>query len=96
MAYRKLLDMEKLWQSADKRLKLRVLRSVVFPTAAYGCESFVYSKNIRNRIIAFENNCYRKILNVHWSEHRTNESVYPEHGVRSGQLLNLMKRQKLK
>ena len=77
-------------------MKLRVLRSVVFPTAAYGCCSIVYSKNVRNRIIAFENKGYRKILNVHWSEHRTNESVYQELGVRSGQLLNLMKRQKLK
>ena len=48
------------------------------------------------RIISFENKCYRKILNIHWSEHRTNESIYNELKIHSGELLNFVKKQKLK
>ena len=59
-------------------------------------ESWTLSRNICKRIISFENKCYRKILNIHWSEHRTNESIYNELKVHSGELSNFVKKQKLK
>ena len=34
-----------------------------------------------------ENKCYRRILNVHRSDHRTNESVYSELSVKPGVLV---------
>ena len=95
MASKQLMKLEKLWQAMDVEMKLWVLRAIVFPTAAYGCESWTLSKNICKRIISFENECYRKILNIHWSEHRTNESIYNELKVHSGELLNFVKKQKL-
>ena len=48
------------------------------------------------RINVFENKWYRKILNVHWSDHRTNESVYSELSVKPSVLLGFVKTQKLK
>ena len=37
MASKQLMKLEKLWQAMDVEMKLRVLRAIVFPTAAYGC-----------------------------------------------------------
>ena len=77
-------------------MKLRVLRAVVYPTASYGCESWTFSKKVCNKITAFESKCYRTILNVHWSEHRTNQSIQQELKVKPEELLRFMKKQKLK
>ena len=54
------------------------------------------SKNIIARINAFESKCYRKILSVSWTEHRTNISVARELGVKLGSLINTIKKMKLK
>ena len=91
-ASKKLVEMDKLWRSEDKEMKLRIIKSIVFPTAVYGRESWTISKKMAARINAFENKCYRKILNVHW----TNESVYSELSVKPGVLLGFVKTQKLK
>ena len=77
-------------------MKVRLLRTCIFPTATYGCETWTLSKNITQRILAFENKCYRKLLNISWTEHRTNESVYKELGVEAGFLLRFIKQQKLR
>ena len=49
-----------------------------------------------NRINAFEFKCYRTILGVHWSEHRTNISIAQELKVLPNSLLRQIKKQKLK
>ena len=45
---------------------------------------------------AFENKCYRKILNVHWSEHRTDQSIQQELKLKPEELLRFVKKQELK
>ena len=40
--------------------------------------------------------CYRAILGVHWTEHRTIDSVAKEIGVNPASLLRRIKKQKLK
>ena len=77
-------------------MKLRVLRAVVIPTASYSWESWTFSKKIGNRMNAFENKCYRKILNVHWSEHRTDQSIQQELKLKPEELLRFVKKQELK
>ena len=96
MATRKLNSLEKLWKATDNEMKLRVVRACVFPTATYGCEAWTLSKNMTKRINAFEMKCYRKILRVSWTEHRTNESITNELKVTPGSLLRTIKIQKLK
>jgi len=63
MALKKLTDMKHLWSSVNYKLKLRVLKCCIFPIAMYGCEAWTMSKNIADRLNAFEAKCYRRILN---------------------------------
>ena len=41
MAVQALNNMQYLWKSASKELKLKVLRTCIFPIATYGCETWV-------------------------------------------------------
>ena len=46
-------------------------------------------------ITAFENKCYRRILRVPWTEHRTNDSIRQELGIKDEWLLQYVRKQKL-
>ena len=96
IAARKLQEFRTLLKSSNNTVKLRILHSCIFPIASYGCEAWTISRNIANRINAFENKCYRTILGVSWTEHRTNESIANELGVTSGFLFRFIQKQKLK
>ena len=78
MAVQALNHMQYLWKSASKELKLKVLRTCIFPIATYGCETWVglLRKLDIKRINAFEMKCYRKILRIPWIAHRTNCSIF--------------------
>ena len=54
------------------KTKSRLLQSLVFPVAIYGCEAWTIKKADAKRINAFEMWCYRRILKVTWSDRRTN------------------------
>ena len=41
MPVQALNNMQYLWKSASKELKLKVLRTCIFPIATYGCETWV-------------------------------------------------------
>ena len=62
MTCNKLKHMEKPWNVTHIKMKLRIIRTCIFPTATYGCETGTMNKNITKHIRAFENNCYRKVL----------------------------------
>ena len=92
-ALKKLLP---LWKHASKQVKLKVLRSCIFPIATYGAETWTIKCTDERRLRAFENTCYRKILRVPWTRRRTNESVRLELGITTDWLMNFIHRQKLK
>src|SRR6218665_3655444 len=58
--------MEKVWKSRSLEIetKKRVLQTCVFSILLYGCEAWVVTKEIEQRIMAFERKCYRKILRI--------------------------------
>ena len=70
MAVQALNNMQYLWKSASKELKLKVLRTCIFPIGTYGCETWVLRKLDIKRINAFEMKCYRKVLRIPWIAHR--------------------------
>ena len=78
MAVQALNNMQYLRKSASKELKLKVLRTCIFPIATYGCETWVLRKLGIKIINAFGMKCYRKILRIPWMAHRTNCSILRE------------------
>ena len=78
---------EKLWPNIGSILKIRditlptkvhVVKAMVFPVVAYGCESWTLKKAERWTIDAFELWCWRRLLRVPWSARRFNQSVNPK------------------
>jgi len=60
------------------KTKMNLLRLVVISTALYGCESWTLTPNLEKRIAAFEMRCFRRLIQIPYTEHRTNISVTQE------------------
>ena len=58
--------------------KVRIVKTMVFPVAMYGSESWTIKKANCRRIDAFELWCWRKLLRVPWTARRTNLSILKE------------------
>ena len=58
--------------------KVRLVRTMVFPVAVYGCESWTIKKAECQRIDAFELCCWRRLLRVPWTARRSNQSILKE------------------
>ena len=80
----------------QKKKKLRVLETVVFPTALYGCEAWTMNNTDAKRITSFEMKCYRKILRISWMEKVTNKEVLSRLDMKTTMLLQKAKTLKLK
>ena len=87
--------MEKLWRATNNRMELCIMRTYIFPTAPYGCETWTLNKNIIKCINAFEEKRYPRIYFTSIKDWTTNQSIAEELGVTSGTLLDFIKRQKL-
>ena len=72
--------------------KVRLVKAMVFPVVMYGCESWTIKKTENWRTDAFELWCWRRLLRVHWTARRSNQSILkeisPEHSL-EGLMLKL-------
>ena len=84
---RRLLLGRKLMTNLDSTLrsrditlltKVHLVKTMVFPVAVYGCESWTVKKAECRRIDAFELWCLRKLLRVPWTARRSNQSIVKE------------------
>ena len=57
---------------ADKSLSIQ---SYGFPVVMYGCESYTIKKAEHWWIVAFELQCWRRLLQAPWVERRSNQSI---------------------
>jgi len=96
IATNKLMSMKLLWKGESAQTKLKILRACVFTVPTYGCEAWTITKVVSKLIDSFEIRCYRRILRVSWTEHRTNESIRNELAVKENWLRSYVLRQKLK
>ena len=76
--------------------KVHIVKAMVFPVVTYGCEIWTTNKAelsfINWRTDAFEMWCWRRLLRVHWTVIRSNQSslkeIYPEYSL-EGLILKL-------
>ena len=55
-----------------------LVKAMVFSVVMYGCESCTIKKAEHQRIDAFELWCWRRLLRVHWTARRSNQSILKE------------------
>ena len=60
------------------RIKVRLVKAIVFPVVMYRCESWTIKKAERQRTDAFELWCWRRLLRVPWTAKRSNQSILKE------------------
>ena len=58
--------------------KVRLVKGMVFPVVMYRCESLTIKKAEHQKIDAFELWCWRRMLRVHWTARRSNQSILKE------------------
>ena len=58
--------------------KVCLVKAMVFPVAMYGCESWTIKKAEHPRIDAFELWCWRRLLRIHCTARRRNQSFLKE------------------
>ena len=58
--------------------KVQQVKAVVFPVVMNGCESWTIKKPDHWRTDAFEQWCWKRLLRVHWTARRSNQSILKE------------------
>ena len=73
-------NLDSILKSRDITLPTKVCldKAMVFPVVMYGCESWTMKKAERRRIDAFKLWCWRRLLRVHWTAWRSNQSILKE------------------
>ena len=56
-------------------IKIRLVKTMVFPVAMYRCESWTTKNAEHWRINAFELWCWRRPSRVHWTARKSNQSI---------------------
>ena len=58
--------------------KVHLVKAMVCPVVMCGCESWTVKKAERRKIDAFELWCWWRLLRVHWTARRSNQSILKE------------------
>ena len=86
-------NLDSILKSRDITLptKVHLVKAMVYPVVMYGCESWTIKKAERQRIDAFEQRCWRRLLRVPWTARRSNQSVLKEISPRSSLEILMLK-----
>ena len=73
-------NLDSILKSRDITLptKVRLVRAMIFPVVMCGFEIWTAKKAERSRIDAFELWCWKRLLRVHWTARRSNQSIQKE------------------
>ena len=79
-------NLDSILKSKDITLptKVHLVKAMVFPVVMYGCESWTIKKAEHRRIDAFELWYLRRLLRVHWTARRSNQSILKEINIPKG------------
>ena len=80
MVFNRALNLDSILKSRDITLptKVHLLKAMVFLVVMYGCDSWTIKKAECWRIDAFQLWCWRRLLRVHWTSRRSNQSILKE------------------
>ena len=94
MTKQKMVQLNNIWKDRGipVKLKLKILRCLIWPVLLYGCEAWTLRKEESNKLRAAEMWLYRRLLRVSWKDKRTNESVLNELSVERQILQEIDKR----
>ena len=72
-----LTKLKPIWRDNNISLgsKVKLIRSLVISIFLYACESWTLTAELEKRTQAFEMRCYRRLLNISYKDHVTNEEV---------------------
>ena len=73
-------NLDSVLKSKDITLstKVHTIKAMVFPGVMYGSESWTIKNAEHHRIDAFKPWCWRRLLRVHWTARRSNQSMLKE------------------
>ena len=96
-----LTKLKPIWRDNNISLgsKVKLMHSLVISIFLYACESWTLTAELKKRMQAFEMKCYRRLLNISYKDHVTNEEVRRKIQAAIGEydeLLTLVKKQKLR
>ena len=94
-----LTKLKLIWRDNNISLgsKVKLMRSLVISIFLYACESWTLTAELEKRTQAFEMRCYRRLLNISYKDHVTNEEVRRKIQAAIGEydeLLTLVKKRK--
>ena len=70
-------NLDSIFKSSDITFPTKVclVKAMVFPVVMYGCDIWTVNKAESQRIDAFELWFWRRLLRVHWTARRSNQSI---------------------
>src|SRR6218665_1107419 len=77
-AYSTLGALDKLWRGSTIKMptKVKILNTMVFSTALYGCETWTFVTKIRRMLLTIESKCSRRIVRVKWTQTIANDTIF--------------------
>ena len=96
-----LTKLKSIWRDNNISLgsKVKLMRFLVISIFLYAFESWTLTAELEKRTQAFEMKCYRRLLNISYKDHVTNEEVRRKLQAAIGEydeLLTLVKKRKLR
>ena len=66
-----------IWRDKNTSLasKVKLMRTLILSTFLYACESWTLTAEIERKIQALEMICYKRLLNISYKDHVTNEET---------------------
>ena len=94
MAKKRMIELKNVWKdrAIPSNLKLKILQCLVWPVMLYGCETWTTKTTDDKKIEAAEMWFYRRLLQIKWTERRTNDSILKELGIQKCLLTTINKR----
>src|SRR6218665_3654495 len=89
-------EFKKIWKRKNISIKTKrdIMVTCVIGVVLHACETWILKKKDKNKLMAFEMRCYRRILNVRWQQKIMNEEIRKRMGSKRN-ILQRIKEKKL-